>query len=185
MPTKSNEKVVPDPSAPPTATAVLVDHNVEHQLKEAAALRQRVAMQEQKIAEQNTIINQQALSMQMTSKHLGADRRHMQEDMKLRMVFLRRHGCSLAWSPFRIVPTILMGWAALWVFIWCYVWNLCTNLAMWFALQSLHIFTCFNSPFVEYAQTMTMQYAGQHNCWWWKARYKLEGVDEEHLVYVV
>ena len=94
-------------------------------------------MQEQKIAEQNTIINQQALSMQMTSKHLGAGRRHMQEDMKLRMVFLRRRGCSLAWSPFRIVPTILMGWAALWVFIWCYVWNLCTNLAMWFALQKM------------------------------------------------
>ena len=180
-----NEKIVPDPSAPPTATAVLVDQNtVEQQFKEAAALRQRVAMQEQKIAEQSSIIDQQAQANRALALTFRG-RRYMQEDMKLRMVFLRRRGCTLAWSPLRILPTILMGWAALWVFIWCYVWNLCTNLAMWFALHSLHIFTCFNSPFVEYAQRMTMQYAGQHNCWWWKARYKLEGVDDEHLVYVV
>ena len=33
-----------------------------------------------------------------------------------------------------------MGWAAIWVFIWCYLWNVMTTLAMWIALQSLHIY---------------------------------------------
>ena len=169
----------PDPSAPPIAEAVVVDSNgIE---KEAAALRERVAMQEQKIAEQSTIIQQQQAHYSNTFR----GRYKQEEDMTLRMKFLRQHACKLAFSPLRIVASILLGWCAMWVFIWCYVWNLATNIMMWFALQSLHIFTCCNSPFVEYAQLMTMRYAGQHNCLWWKAKYKLEGSDNDNMYYTV
>ena len=53
------------------------------------------------------------------------------------------------------------------------------------AAISSYIFSCCNSPFVEYAQFCTQNYAGQQNCWWWKAKYKLEGPDNDHMVYVV
>ena len=47
---------------------------------------------------------------------------------------VRQRACAQAWTPLRIVPSLLMGWAAMWVFIWCYLWNLMTTLAMWFVL---------------------------------------------------
>ena len=79
----------PDPSAPPIAEAVVVDSNgIE---KEAAALRERVAMQEQKIAEQSTIIQQQQAHYSNTFR----GRYKQEEDMTLRMKFLRQHACKL------------------------------------------------------------------------------------------
>ena len=176
MPYELNDKIAPDPSEPPMA--VLVQPSAE-----AAALRERVALQEQKIAEQQAVINQQA-NLVLAHRYPGAY--EQKENMRLRMSFLRQRTCTLACSPLRIVPSLLMGWAAMWVFIWCYLWNVATILAMWFALQSLHLFSCCNSPFVEYAQHMVVNYAGQQNCWWWKASYKLEsGPDNEHVFYTV
>ena len=181
MPFELNDKIAPDPSAPPLiAQAVVVKPSAE-----AASLRERVALQEQKIAEQQEVINQQAQqNMALAQRYHG---RYLEkEDMNLRMKFLRKRACTLACSPLRIVPSLLMGWAAMWVFIWCYIWTVATTLATWFALQSLHLFSCCNSPFVEYAQHMVVNYAGQQNCWWWKASYKLEsGPDNEHVFYTV
>lgn len=186
MPFEPNDKIAPDPSAvpsapPPIAQAVVVSVSPN---AEAASLRERVALQEQKIAEQQEVINQQAQrNMALTRRYHG---RYLQkEDMNLRMKFLRQRACTLACSPLRIVPSLLMGWAAMWVFIWCYFWTVATTIATWFALQSLHLFSCCNSPFVEYAQHMVVNYAGQQNCWWWKASYKLESgqADNEQMFY--
>ena len=145
-----------------------------------AALRERLNRQEQRIAAQDRIIRHQA--------QLGLSRvagRYVQtEDMELRMAFLRQKACKLA-CGWRIVPTVLLGWAAMWIFIWCYLWNWGTNILEWFVLQFLHIFSGFNSPFVEYAQHVIMLRAGQQNCCFWKSSYKLEGDDDDHLYYTV
>ena len=177
--------IKPDgPSAPPIAQAFAIGNDSgAAAAAEAAVLREQLAAQEQKIGAQEQIIAHQAAQMGKTrhrGKYLvGA------EDKRLRMAFLRQRACAQACTPLRAVPSLVMGWAAIWVFIWCYLWNVMTTLAMWIALQSLHIFSCCNSPFVEYAQFCTQNYAGQQNCWWWKAKYKLEGPDNDHMVYVV
>ena len=145
---------------------------------ESAALREQLEQQARRIAEQDRIINT-----------MGEGRRPGRfvrtEDMNLRLKFLREKACKLAWSPARILPTVLTGWAAMWIFIWCYLWNLMTNIACWLPLQFLHIFSGCNSPFVEYAQHMIMLRAGQQNCLWWKSGYKLEGPDDDHMCYTV
>lgn len=179
-PSKETLPNTPDPSAPFVAEAVIVNQGIERETEE---LRQKVALQERKIAEQTAIINQQ--KKDAASSRLYPGKYKQEDDMGLRLKFLRQHACALAWTPLRIVPTILLGWAAMWVFIWCYLWNLCTTMMMWFALQSLHIFSCCNSPFVEYAQQMSMRYAGQQNCFWWRAKYELEGLDNDNMYYVV
>jgi hypothetical protein len=156
---------------------------VAQAVESTGALRERLALQAQRIAQQDHYIHQIGLG---PNRHPG--RFVKTEDMNLRLKFLRKKACKLACSPARIVPTILFGWAAMWIFIWCYLWNWGTNLFLWFVLQFLHVASAFNSPFVEYAQYMIMIRAGQQNfgcCGLWKSSYKLEGPDDDHLYYTV
>ena len=166
------------PAALPVATALAVDPDAE-----AAALREQLARQERRLAAQDRTISH--LEQLGVARHPGRFVRT--EDMQLRLNFLRKQACKLACSPARILPTLLLGWAAMFIFIWCYLWNWGTSFLMWWALQFLHLFSGFNSPFVEYAQHMIMHRAGQQNlcCGLWKSSYKLEGSDENHMYYTV